>query len=69
MLEYLRLSLFIIALTMAYAYTSNDDYHKRFDKMIEIQYNCNKLSYDAPIDVVTMCNDGRRFVIVKTYQE
>lgn len=68
MLEYLRLSLFIIAITMAYAYVSNDDYHKRFDKPIEIQYNCSKLSYDAPTDVVTMCNDGRRFVIVKTYQ-
>ena len=24
---------------------------------------------ETPKDVVTMCNDGRKFVIVKTYQE
>jgi hypothetical protein len=68
MLEYLRLSLFIIAITMAYAFVQHDDYHKKFDKPIIVEYNCDKLSYDAPKNVVTMCNDEkRRFVIVKTY--
>ncbi len=68
MLEYLRLSLFIIAITMAYAFVQHDDYQKKFDKPIIVEYNCDKLSYDAPKDVVTMCKDEqRRFVIVKTY--
>ncbi len=30
MLEYLRLSLFIIAITMAYAFVQHDDYQKKF---------------------------------------
>jgi len=68
MLEYLKLSFFIIAFTLVYAFVSNDDYHKKFDKPTLIEYNCDKLSFNAPKDVVNMCNDpGRRFVIVKTY--
>lgn len=67
MSEYLKLCLFIVAFTMVYAFVSNDDYHKKFDKPIEIEYNCNKLSYDTPTNVVSMCNDGRKFVIVKMY--
>ncbi len=68
MLEYFKLCLFIVAITMAYAFVQHDDYQKKFDKPIVIEYNCDKLSYDAPKDVVTMCNDEkRRFVIVKTY--
>ena len=54
---------------MVYAFVSNDDYHKKFDKPIVIEYNCSMLKYETPKDVVTMCNDGRKFVIVKTYQE
>jgi hypothetical protein len=69
MLEYLKLCLFIVAFTMVFAFVQHDDYHKKFDKPIVIEYNCSKLNYETPKDVVTMCNDGRKFVIVKTYQE
>jgi hypothetical protein len=54
---------------MVFAFVQHDDYHKKFDKPIVIEYNCSKLNYETPKDVVTMCNDGRKFVIVKTYQE
>lgn len=55
---------------MVYAFVSNDDYHKKFDKPIVIEYNCSKLKYETPKDVVDLCNDtNRRFVIVKTYQK
>jgi hypothetical protein len=68
MLEYLKISLFIIAFAMAYAFVQNDDYHKKFDKPIVIEYNCSKLKYETPKDVIELCNDTkRRFVIVKTY--
>jgi hypothetical protein len=68
MLEYFKLCLFIVAFTMVYAFVSNDDYHKEFDKPIVIEYNCSKLNYETPKDVVDLCNDtNRRFVIVKTY--
>jgi len=70
MLEYFKLCLFIVAFTMVYAFVSNDDYHKKFDKPIVIEYNCSKLSYEAPKDVIDLCKDtNRRLVIVKTYQK
>jgi hypothetical protein len=53
---------------MVFAFVQNDDYHKKFDKPIVIEYNCSKLNYETPKDVVDLCNDtNRRFVIVKTY--
>ena len=68
MLEYLKLCLFIVAITMAYAFVQHDYYHKKFDKPIAIEYNCSMLNYETPKDVVDLCNDTkRRFVIVKTY--
>jgi hypothetical protein len=68
MLEYLKLCLFIVAFTMVFAFVQHDDYHKKFDKPIVIEYNCSKLKYETPKDVIDLCNDTkRRFVIVKTY--
>ena len=74
MLEYLKISSFIIMFAMVYAFVNNDDYHKKFDKQIEIRYNCDMLvggwNPDVPPEVIRECREThRREVIVKTYQE
>ena len=72
MLEYLKLCLFIVAFTMVFAFVQHDDYHKKFDKQVSIEYNCNSVlrnKLNVPQFVIDECNDGRRIVIVKAYQE
>ena len=74
MLEYLKLSFFIILLTGLYAFVNDDDYHKKFDKQIQIRYNCDMLiggwHPDVPPEVIRECRENqRREVIVKAYQE
>lgn len=68
MLEFLKISSFSIGFFLLYSFVSNDDYHKKFDKPIIIEYNCNNLGYDAPKDIVEVCTKtDRRLIIVKAY--
>lgn len=58
----------IFLVAFAYLFVQHDDYHKKFDKPLVIQYNCDKLYDNTPKDVIDMCNESdRRFIIVKTY--
>jgi hypothetical protein len=66
------LMLFIVA--AGYLYVSDDDYHKKFDKLQVISYNCDKVvggQYsDLPNEVYQLCGDEtRRNTIVKIYKE
>ena len=71
-LETLKVFGMVFFVASAYLFVQQDDYHKKFDKQVSIEYNCdsvlrNKLS--VPQFVINECNDGRRIVIVKAYQE
>jgi hypothetical protein len=71
-LETIKVFGMVFFVAFAYLYVQQDDYHKKFDKQVSIEYNCdsvlrNKLS--VPQFVINECNDGRRIVIVKAYQE
>jgi hypothetical protein len=50
---------FILVLTLVYAFISNDDYHKMFDKPQGIMYNCDMLigswHPDIPQKVIEEC--------------
>ena len=62
----------VFFVAFAYLYVQQDDYHKKFDKQVSIEYNCNSVlrnKLDVPQFVIDECNDGRRIVIVKAYQE
>jgi len=62
----------VFLVASAYLFVQQDDYHKKFDKQVSIEYNCNlvlKKMLDVPQFVIDECNDGRRIVIVKAYQE
>ena len=62
----------VFFVAFAYLYVQDDDYHKKFDKQVSIEYNCNSVlrnKLDVPQFVIDECNDGRRIVIVKAYQE
>lgn len=69
-LETVKLVGMVFFVAVVYLYVQHDDYHKKFDKPIAIEYNCNNLQHDAPREVFNMCSkSNRRFVIVKAYQE
>ena len=62
----------VCLVAVAYLYVQNDDYHKKFDKQISFEYNCKTVlegRVSVPQFVIDECNDGRRIVIVKAYQE
>jgi hypothetical protein len=62
----------VFFVAFAYLFVQDDDYHKKFDKQVSIEYNCNSVlrnKLDVPQFVIDECNDGRRIVIVKAYQE
>ena len=62
----------VFFVAFAYLFVQHDDYHKKFDKQVSIEYNCNLVlghKLDVPQFVIDECNDGRRIVIVKAYQE
>jgi hypothetical protein len=66
------LMLFIVA--AGYLYVGDDDYHKKFDNVTTIRYNCDMLigswHPDVPPQVIKECRDkNRRSVIVKIYKE
>jgi hypothetical protein len=70
--ETLKLFAMLFVVAAAYLFIQDDDYHKEFDKQVTFEYNCNMVLNDllnVPQFVVDECNDGRKFVIVKTYQE
>jgi hypothetical protein len=53
---------------------SDDDFHKKFDKPIEIRYNCDALiggwHPDVPREVIKKCRElNERYINVKTYKE
>lgn len=62
----------VFLVAFAYLFVQNDDYHKKFDKQISFEYNCKTVlegRVSVPQFVIDECNDGRRIVIVKAYQE
>jgi len=64
--------LFLIA--ACYLFTSDDDYHKEFDKRVIIRYNCNTIydgtEHGVPINVLRKCkNPEQEYVYVETYKE
>ena len=62
----------VFFVAFAYLFVQQDDYHKKFDKQVSIEYNCKTVlegRVSVPKFVIDECNDGRRIVIVKAYQE
>lgn len=64
----------VFAVAAGYLYVGDDDYHKRFDNITTIRYNCDMLMGnwhpDVPTQVIEECRDkNRRIVIVKIYKE
>ena len=62
----------VFLVAFAYLFVQQDDYHKKFDKQVSIEYNCKTVlerRITVPQFVIDECNDGRRIVIVKAYQE
>jgi uncharacterized membrane protein len=71
-LETIKVFGMVFVVAFAYLFVQDDDYHKKFDKQVSIEYNCNSVlrnKLDVPQFVIDECNDGRRIVIVKAYQE
>jgi len=71
-LETIKVFGMVFFVAFAYLFVQDDDYHKKFDKQVSIEYNCNsvlKNKLNVPQFVIDECNDGRRIVIVKAYQE
>jgi hypothetical protein len=69
MLEYLKISFFILIFAGLYGFVNDDDYHKRFDKEVLVRYNCD-MTADVPREVIEKCKFSERsYVYVKTYQE
>jgi hypothetical protein len=70
--ETLKLFAILFIMASVYLFASYDDYHKEFDKQNTFEYNCKVVLSDVlkvPQFVVDECENGRKFVIVKTYQE
>lgn len=70
--ETVKLFAMLFVVAAAYLFALDDDYHKEFDKQITFEYNCNMVLSEllnVPQFVVDECKNGRRFVIVKAYQE
>jgi len=62
----------VFLVAFAYLFVQQDDYHKKFDKQVSLEYNCKTVlerRISVPQFVIDECNDGRRIVIVKAYQE
>jgi hypothetical protein len=64
----------MVTVAAAYLYIGDDDYHKRFDKLQVISYNCDNVvsgSYNnLPNEVYELCSDEtRRNAIVKIYKK
>jgi hypothetical protein len=71
-LETLKVFGMVFFVAFAYLFVQDDDYHKKFDKQVSIEYNCDSVlrnKLNVPQFVINECNDGRRIVIVKAYQE
>jgi hypothetical protein len=70
--ETLKVFGMVFFVAFAYLFVQDDDYHKKFDKQVSIEYNCDSVlrnKLNVPQFVINECNDGRRIVIVKAYQE
>lgn len=58
----------VFLVAFAYLFVQHDDYQKRFDKPVSIEYNCERLDINTPKEVVKLCSEtDRRFIIVKAY--
>jgi len=71
-LETIKVFGMVFLVAFAYLFVQDDDYHKKFDKQVSIEYNCDSVlrnKLNVPQFVINECNDGRRIVIVKAYQE
>ena len=71
-LETIKVFGMVFLVASAYLFVQDDDYHKKFDKQVSIEYNCDSVlrnKLNVPQFVINECNDGRRIVIVKAYQE
>jgi len=71
-LETIKVFGMVFFVAFAYLFVQDDDYHKKFDKQVSIEYNCDSVlrnKLNVPQFVINECNDGRRIVIVKAYQE
>jgi hypothetical protein len=74
-METLKIFGMIIFIGVVYSLTGNDDYHKRFDKLTVVRYDCDMLiggwHPDVPREVIEQCrlNPEERYVNVKTYKE
>jgi hypothetical protein len=66
-MEELKLSCYIIAYFLIFAFVNNDDYHKIFDKPQIIRYNCDVLMGgwhpDVPAEVIKQCRELKKRVI------
>ena len=63
-MELLKITGFILAFAAVYAFISNDDYHKMFDRPQTVRYNCDMLlggwHPDFPIEVIAECRKLKR---------
>ena len=64
----------IIFIGVVYSFISNDDYHKSFDKLKIIRYDCTIINEgwatEVPFEVIDACHKtDERYVNVKTYKE
>ena len=68
--ESIKLVFFILSFSTVYGYISDDDYHKEFDNVQQIQYNCDMLignwHPDVPPKVIDECKK-KKVNDVKTY--
>ena len=73
-LDTLKVFGLVIGFGFVWALMSDDDFHKKFDKPIEIRYNCDALiggwHPDVPREVIRKCRElNERYINVKTYKE
>jgi hypothetical protein len=71
-METLKLFSVLFLLAGVYMFAGNDDYHKSFDNVTVIRYNCSELlgdwHPDVPTEVIEQCRETKReSVYVKTY--
>jgi hypothetical protein len=63
-MELLKITGFILLLAIVYAFMSNDDYHKMFDRPQVVRYNCDMLMGgwhpDVPVEVINECRKLKR---------
>jgi hypothetical protein len=59
-IETLKLIAAILAISTAFGFVQNEDYHRMFDKPVTVRYNCNMLLGGWHPDVPTKVTDECR---------